>query len=71
MFRPAAYLSRWVAGVFALLAGWLTLYEAHVVCAVGTGAHGLFDKHVHLVVLLSAAGLIFLRAVTDRRERLA
>ena len=71
MSRPAAYLSRWVAGVFALLAGWLTLYEVHAVLAVGVGGHGLFDKHVHLVILLSAAGLIFLRAVTERRERLA
>jgi diguanylate cyclase (GGDEF)-like protein len=71
MSRPAAYLSRWVAAVFALLAGWLTLYEMQVVLAVGVGAHGLFDKHVHLVILLSAAGLIFLRAVTERRERLA
>jgi two-component system, cell cycle response regulator len=71
MSRPAAYLPRWVAGAFAALAVWLTLYELHAVLAVRIGAHGLFDKHVHLVILLSAAGLIFRRAKTERRERLA
>jgi diguanylate cyclase (GGDEF)-like protein len=71
MSRPAAYLSRWVAAAFVLLAGWLTLYQAHTILAVRIGAQGVFDKHVHLVILLSAAGLIFLRVVTERRERLA
>jgi diguanylate cyclase (GGDEF)-like protein len=60
-----------VAAAFVLLGGWLTLYEAHTVLPIRVGAHGIFDKHVHLVILLGAAGLTFLRAVTERRERLA
>ena len=71
MSRPAADFPRWVAGAFSLMAAWLALYELDVVLAVRIGLGSVFDKRVHLIVLLSAAGLIFLRAVTVRRERLA
>lgn len=71
MCRVAAIRPRCVAGAFALIGVWLALYELHAVLAPRVGAHGLFDKDVHLVVLLGAAGLIFVRAVSERSERLA
>jgi diguanylate cyclase (GGDEF)-like protein len=71
MPRPAKHFPRWVGGAFSVLAAWLALYELHVVLAVGLGLDRVFDKRVHLVVLVAAAGLIFARALTVRRERLA
>src|SRR5581483_292685 len=62
---------RWVAGVFALLLAWLAAYEMHAIFAPSFGVHGVFDKQVHLVVLLCASVLILLRAAWRREERAA
>jgi diguanylate cyclase (GGDEF)-like protein len=71
MFRTAAHRPRWVLGVFALLLIWLAAYEVHAVFAPHLGAHTVFDKRVHLAVLLCGSGLILLRVVLRREERLA
>jgi diguanylate cyclase (GGDEF)-like protein len=71
MSRAAGYLPRWVAALFALLGAWLAVYELHAIVAPGFGAHGIFDKRVHLVVLLSASGLVLARGIVRRGERLA
>jgi diguanylate cyclase (GGDEF)-like protein len=60
-----------VLGAFALLLVWLAAYELHAVFAPQFGARSMFDKHVHLVVLLCASGLILARVILRREERLA
>jgi two-component system, cell cycle response regulator len=70
MSKSAGRLPRCVAALFALSAVWLVTYELHVVVASQFGVHDVFDKRVHLVVLLSASGLVLARAVTRRGERL-
>jgi diguanylate cyclase (GGDEF)-like protein len=71
MLRIAADRRRWRVGVFALLLVWLGAYELHAIFDPRIGAHDVFDKHVHLAVLLSASALILLRVVLRRGERLA
>jgi two-component system cell cycle response regulator len=71
MSTVIAQRPRWVRGVFALLLVWLAVYELHAIFAPGLGRHDVFDKRVHLVVLLCASALIFWRAVRRREERAA
>jgi two-component system, cell cycle response regulator len=71
MSRAADRTPRWAAALFALSGAWLAFYELHTVVAPHVGVHGMFDKRVHLVVLLSASGLVLARAATRRGERLA
>jgi two-component system, cell cycle response regulator len=72
MSRTAGYLPRWVAALFVLLAGWLAAYELHVLIGPHFGVHGIiFDKQVHLAVLLCASGLVLARAIIRRGERVA
>jgi two-component system cell cycle response regulator len=71
MPESCATASRWAPRLLALAGVWLAGYELHVVLAPHAGAHSVFDKRVHLVVLLIASGLTLWRAVTRRGERLA
>ena len=71
MPESCAKAPRWTARLFALVAVWLASWELNVVLAPHAGVHGVFDKRVHLVVLLIAAGLTLWRAVTRPGERLA
>ena len=50
---------------------WLAAYEGHVVLAPRLGVHGVFDRYVHLAVLLLAAALILWRVLARTEERLA
>ena len=71
MPRAPGHLPRWAATLFAVIGAWLAAYELHTVIDQGFGAHSIFDKRVHLVVLLCASGLILVRAITRRGERVA
>jgi diguanylate cyclase (GGDEF)-like protein len=64
-------LPRWAATLFALVGAWLFAYELHTVIDQAFGAHSIFDKRVHLGVLLCASGLVLARALTRRGERVA
>jgi diguanylate cyclase (GGDEF)-like protein len=64
-------LPRWAATLFALVGAWLFAYELHTVIDQAFGAHSIFDKRVHLGVLLCASGLVLARAITRRGERVA
>ncbi len=57
--------------MFALLFVWLAAYELHAIFASHAGTHTVFNKDVHLMVLLCASGLILLRVVVRKEERLA
>ena len=61
--------ARFRADSVGLLLVWLAGYEVHAVVAPRVGVHGVFDKRVHLVVLLVAAGLMLWRAVVRTEER--
>lgn len=71
MPRTHGHLPRWAATLFALAGVWFFVYEAHTVVDQAFGAHSIFDKRVHLVVLLCASALILVRAITRRGERVA
>ncbi|HEX4673048.1 MAG TPA: GGDEF domain-containing protein [Solirubrobacteraceae bacterium] len=64
-------MPRWAATLFALVGAWLFAYELHTVIDQAFGAHSIFDKRVHLGVLLCASGLVLARAITRRGERVA
>ena len=69
MRSTARRLPAFVPILFGLLLVWLAGYEVHAVVAPRVGVHGVFDKRVHLVVLLVAAGLMLWRAVVRTEER--
>ena len=71
MPESCAHRSRWVTALFALVGAWLAGYELHVLLDPHAGVHSVFDKRVHLFVLLIASALTLWRAVTRRGERLA
>jgi hypothetical protein len=64
-------LPRWAATLFALVGAWLFAYELHTVIDQAFGAHSIFDKRVHLGVLLCASGLVLARAITRNGEQVA
>ncbi|MGZ4216904.1 MAG: hypothetical protein ACXVH1_13690 [Solirubrobacteraceae bacterium] len=71
MPKAPGHLPRWAATLFALIGTWLAAYELHTVIDQNFGAHSVFDKRVHLVVLLCVSGLVLVRAITRRGERMA
>jgi diguanylate cyclase (GGDEF)-like protein len=71
MYKFSVKTPRWVAMLCALVGAWLAAWELHAVVAPHLGANGVFDKRVHLLVLLIASGLTLWRAVSRRGERLA
>jgi two-component system, cell cycle response regulator len=71
MPKVTGHLPRWPATLFALAGAWLFAYEVHTVVDQGFGAHSIFDKRVHLVVLLCASGLVLARGIMRRGERVA
>ena len=51
-----------VRGIYALVIAWVAAYEVHVIAAPDVGVHGPFSKQVHLVALVLATLLCFVRA---------
>jgi diguanylate cyclase (GGDEF)-like protein len=66
--RSAPRVVRWA---FAALVAWMAAYEAVVVVVPKDASGPLFDKQVHLGVLVAASLLCLARVVRVREERLA
>lgn len=71
MIQTSVRKPRWIVGVFMLLFAWLAVYELHATVARSFGTHTIFGKDLHVLILLTAAGLILLRAILRKEDRLA